>query len=241
MSIKLLPEERIIIALDYADPKEAIAFMDQLGENKSKSATLTVKVGLELMQSMSPKDLAKEARKRGLNIFLDTKFHDITNTVAAAIRSLTESGASFVNLHASNGLTTMREANKVKGGAKLITVGVLTNLSDQESCEIYGSLVRERQLKFMLEAKEAGLDGFVCAGPDLDFLNTPEFTNMIKIVPGIRPLWASQNDQKRSMTPSEALRAGADYLVIGRPITNPPKEIGTPIQAFERIIAEISK
>ena len=122
----------------------------------------------------------------------------------------------------------------------VLAVTVLTSLGEYDTYLIFGAPSKAKVLQFARDAKIAGCDGIICSPQELEFLgNYPELRGLLKVVPGIRPKWSVTGDQKRIMTPSDAIKAGADYLVIGRPITNPPKEVGSSVEAVKRIIEEI--
>lgn len=166
----------------------------------------------------------------------------------------------FLNVHASCGRVAMEAAANNKGRAKMLAVTVLTSLSNHECFDVFGSGIAEKVRNFAIDAALSGMDGIVCSPDDLklfDPSNGPivwkgpepldlgsfyELTGkLLKVTPGVRPAWAAANDQKRVMTPGEAIRAGADYLVIGRPILRPPSEIGSPLEAIKRIVDEIAE
>jgi orotidine-5'-phosphate decarboxylase len=128
----------------------------------------------------------------------------------------------------------------VKKEAKLLVVTVLTSLDEPQCLSIFGKTPQEKVIQFAQEAKEAGADGIICSAQELSYLKAhPELDSLLKITPGIRPSWAEEGDQKRTLTPKEALAAGATQLVIGRPISSPPRGIGNPVDAVKAILAEI--
>ena len=123
-----------------------------------------------------------------------------------------------------------------------MAVTVLTSLSDSDCQLIYGAPSRDRVMEFALMAKEAGCNGVICSPKELEFLRRePALASMLMVTPGVRSAWAAVGDQKRVMTPAEAIKAGASFLVIGRPITQPPVEIGSPVEAAQRIAEEIAE
>lgn len=245
------PHERIIVALDVGNPAEAISFVDLLEPHVG-----CFKLGLEFMmgtltQLISLEDLPaaifalENLRQlfqslRG-KFFWDWKGNDIPNTIAKAMKGLAPLQGRMINVHASAGIEAMRQANANKGGALLLAVTVLTSLEENNAHLIFGAPTKAKVLQFARDALVAGADGIICSPQELEFLGKQgEFTDrLLKVVPGVRPVWADPGDQKRVMTPGEAIKAGADMLVIGRPITKPPKEVGTPVDAVKRIIEEI--
>jgi len=232
-------KERIIIALDVGTKREALALAEALGE------ALIFKIGLELFTAEGPA-LLDEAVRMGKKPFLDLKFHDIPNTVAGAVRSATRHGVHMLTLHASGGkemmaaaATAAREesARTGKGRPTLLGVTVLTSLKDDELRRIgFAHTVADQVLRLAVLAKDAGLDGVVCSPHEIEIIKKECGRDFLVVTPGIRPAWAAAQDQKRIMTPAEALGKGADYIVIGRPVTGAP----SPGDAFLRILAEMA-
>jgi len=176
----------------------------------------------------------------GGQVFADCKLNDIPNTVMGASRAISGLGVKFFNVHASCGLEAVKAAAAEKKQAKLLVVTVLTSLDDSSSLNIFGKVAREKVLDFAKEAIDSGADGLICSSQELEFLGPlPELKSLLKVTPGIRPTWASSDDQKRILTPKEAIQAGATHLVIGRPISNPPRGIGGPVEAAKAILEEI--
>lgn len=193
-------------------------------------------------------------------IFWDGKLSDIPNTVGGASRAVSRLNVAMFNVHASAGIEAMKAAVANKGQSRVLAVTVLTSLNAKdiwdlgyvycwqaEPWECYPDTTKERYipklvLEMALQAKKAGVDGIICSPQELEFIGKHnELTNLLKVTPGIRPKWGTKaGDQKRFMTPREALQRGADYLVIGRPITQPPRDIGTSINATKLILDEIS-
>jgi orotidine-5'-phosphate decarboxylase len=144
------------------------------------------------------------------------------------------------NVYADSGIAGMTAAVAGAGNSLVLAVTVLTSLTNDDVSYIYSNSTTEMVLQFALDAKRAGCNGVVCSPKELEMLGRhQELNGFLKVTPGVRPEWAEANDQKRIMTPGEAILAGADYLVIGRPITNPPQSIGTPVDAARRIATEI--
>jgi len=232
--------ERIIVALDVPTFDKARELMDQLGDSGR-----SLKVGSQLFTSVGP-DIVREVKGRNKRLFLDLKFHDIPNTVARAAEVAVELGVDMFNIHISGGLTMMRaaaEATKLRaselGIEKPVVLGVtiLTSIDAPTLREVFGSGVSlQEQIVHMARlAQRAGLDGVVASPKEIEPIRIACGDDFVIVTPGVRPEWASQDDQKRTMTPAEALAAGADYVVIGRPIRQSPD----PANALERIVQEV--
>jgi len=232
--------DRIIIALDVQTKDEGIALVSRLKDAK------TFKVGLELFTAEGPA-LFRKLRALRKDIFLDLKLHDIPNTVAGAVRSACKHGVQMMTIHASGGremmtraAETARAAAEAGKGPKPILLGVtvLTSLKGADLEEAgMGSDVASQVLRLAGLAKAAGLDGVVCSPQEIEALRQEYGKEMVIVTPGIRPVWAAAQDQKRIMTPAEAVAKGADYLVIGRPITAAP----SPNEALLRIVEELGQ
>ncbi len=210
--------KRIIVALDFDKPEKALNFAQQLTPE-----TCRLKVGKELFTCGGPA-LVKELVALGFDVFLDLKFHDIPNTVAQAVRASAELGVWMVNVHASGGERMMRAAREALNqfGDKaplLIAVTVLTSMSAAElaATGVQRPLV-EHVLYLARASQNAGLDGVVCSAQEATLLRNELGSNFTLVTPGIRPEGSETQDQIRVMTPKQAVDAGADYLVMGRPI-----------------------
>lgn len=203
-----------------------------------------LKLGLEFFCANGPEGIREIARASGKDIFLDLKLHDIPNTVAAALQSVIPLKPRYLTLHAGGGLAMMKaareaayeSADKVSAAPpKLIAVTVLTSFDDADLQGVgVAAPVADQALRLAHLAAEAGMDGIVCSAHEAKRLKA-EFGHLLRIVPGIRPASDAANDQKRVMTPPQALAEGADILVIGRPIT----KADDPVAAARRIAAEI--
>jgi orotidine-5'-phosphate decarboxylase len=221
--------------LDFAEAKPALDLVRHLD-----AAQCRVKVGKELFTAAGPA-LVEDLVRRGFGIFLDLKFHDIPNTVAAACRAAAKLGVWMLNVHASGGramLEAAREAIPAASDApKLIAVTVLTSINDADLSEIgMNGTTDEAVLRLASLADACGLDGVVCSAretPGLRERCRPGFT---LVTPGIRAASDAADDQQRVMTPADAIRAGSTYLVVGRPITRAPD----PLAALQRMNAEIA-
>ncbi|NMD53348.1 orotidine-5'-phosphate decarboxylase [Shewanella sp. DNRA4] len=209
----------ILVALDYDNKNHALQLIDQLDPNMCR-----LKVGKEMFTLFGPQ-LVKDIHDRGFDLFLDLKFHDIPNTVAKAVAAAAELGVWMTNVHASGGLAMMEAARKAllpygKEAPMLIAVTVLTSMSDDD-LKLVGIDVPafEHVQRLAKLTKQAGLDGVVCSAQEASVLKSLLGQDFKLITPGIRPVGSEVGDQHRVMTPPEALAAGSDYLVIGRPIT----------------------
>lgn len=218
MNIRTADGRRVIVALDYPDPTQALRMAERLDP-----AACRLKVGKELFTRGGPA-LIEQLQRRDFAVFLDLKFHDIPNTVAAACRAAGALGVWMINVHAQGGRHMMEAAREALGGFQhpplLIAVTVLTSLDAAELREIgYGESPEALVMRLAALAQDAGLDGVVCSAREAEALKRVQGEEFILVTPGIRPAGVDSDDQQRVMTPGAALAAGADYLVIGRPIT----------------------
>jgi orotidine-5'-phosphate decarboxylase len=213
---------KIIVPLDVADEQQAIALVNQLEQ------VTFWKVGLELFTSTGPKIL-ETLKSRQKLIFLDLKFHDIPNTVAGACRSAARYGVDLLTIHATSGMDCLKAAVEAaqEGAAQagvtppnLIAITLLTSISSRQlAFDLHIPLeLPEYVLEMALMAKAAGVNGVVCSPQEVSQLRNCVH-DFLLVCPGIRPTWADKGDQKRTFTPVQAFQAGADYIVIGRPIT----------------------
>ena len=226
-------ENKIIIPLDL-DYANAIKLAQELDPKICR-----LKIGSQLFTSSGPK-IVKEFSNLGFDIFLDLKFHDIPNTVYEAVKSSADLGVWMVNVHASGGREMLDAAKKALDGYKnpplLIGVTLLTSLSEESLIDIGLTGLPEQVLRLAGLAKEVGLNGVVCAPSDITSIKNKFGKEFLTVTPGIRPSKSNLNDQRRVATPSEAIKSGSDFIVIGRPIT----ESKNPCSALERIHKEIS-
>ena len=230
-----LARQRLIVALDVPDAAAAAAMVSRL-----EDTCAWFKVGLELFVAAGPAVLEPLLR-RGHSIFLDLKFHDIPNTVAGAVRSAAGLGVRMMTVHAAGGpamLTAAHEAlSDMPDPPELLAVTVLTSM-DQAQVNATG-VERAAAEQVSLLARmglDAGLRGFVCSPQEVAALRAMTGPEGILVIPGIRPAGAAMGDQKRIATPAEALRMGASYLVVGRPITHAAE----PAKAAEAILSEMA-
>jgi orotidine-5'-phosphate decarboxylase len=196
-----------------------------------------VKLGLEFFSAHGPAGI-RQAGAGQKNVFLDLKLHDIPNTVAGAVKSALALDPLLLTIHCSGGAAMMRAAVEARGSArtKIVGVTVLTSLDDNDLTAVGQSAPAATQVKRLaLLAQESGLDGVVCSPQEVALLRDVCRKDFLLIVPGIRPAGAAVGDQKRVQTPRDTIAAGADYLVIGRPITEAPD----PGAAARAILAEI--
>jgi orotidine-5'-phosphate decarboxylase len=205
------------------------------------------KVGLELCTSAGVPQVVEAISAAGGEVFLDLKFKDIPNTVAGAARGAARPGVLMFNVHCDGGPAMMRAAAEAARAApaRPLVLGV-TLLTSLGQAELNGPLAvsgtpEEYVLRMALLARESGLDGVVASPHEAAAIRRACGSEFAIVTPGIRPAWSAEGDQRRVTTPLEAIRAGADYVVIGRPITAPPAEIGGPAEAAERIVAEIAR
>jgi len=211
-------QTKIIVALDYADAASALTLVARLDP-----ALCRLKVGKELFTAAGP-ELVRTLVARGFEVFLDLKFHDIPNTVAAACRAAAGLGVWMMNVHASGGRRMMTAAQEALAGLPnrplLIAVTVLTSMSAEDLGEVgISDAPADQVLRLARLSQQCKLDGVVCSAQEAAMLRA-DLGNAFRLVtPGIRPAGADAGDQRRVMTPVEALRAGATDLVIGRPIT----------------------
>ncbi len=226
---------RVIVALDYPAAEPALAFAQSVSPQDCR-----LKIGKELFTAAGPA-LVETLSKQGFDIFLDLKFHDIPNTVAGACKAAAELDVWMLNVHASGGRAMMEAARKALGEGsdrpKLIAVTLLTSMGARELEEIGiagDAVAAVRRLARLTQA--SGLDGVVCSAQEAAMLRDECGKDFCLVTPGIRPATASNDDQQRVMTPAAAVAAGADYLVIGRPVT----QAKDPVATLAAINREIS-
>ena len=226
---------KIIVALDYEKESDALALVDQIDPSLCR-----LKVGKEMFTTLGM-NFVKQLHQRNFDVFLDLKYHDIPNTVARAVRSAADLGVWMVDLHASGGLRMMEEAKRIlepygKDAPLLIAVTVLTSMEDLDLLQIgINASPMEQVLRLAYLTQRAGLDGVVCSPQEVEILRNACGEDFKLVTPGIRPIGADFGDQRRVMTPTAAIRAGSDYLVIGRPIT----KADNPVEILRSINASI--
>jgi orotidine-5'-phosphate decarboxylase len=228
-------DPRLIVALDYSSAAPALALADELRDSCS-----WFKVGLELYLAEG-NAIVHELRNRGFSVFLDLKLHDIPNTVAGAVRSVAATGASLLTIHAAGGPAMLQSAAEatasVTNPPRLLAVTVLTSMDERQLAAVgIGYSPADQVLRLAETASASGIHGFVTSAEEVSTLRR-RFPSATLVVPGIRPAGSDTADQKRTATPAAALAAGADYLVIGRPITRAKD----PAAATRAILEEIQQ
>lgn len=229
-------DPRVIVALDYADARSALAFVGRL-----EPAMCRLKVGKELFTAAGP-ELVKTLVQRGYAVFLDLKYHDIPNTVASACRAAAALGVWMINVHGLGGRAMMQAAREAlareKQPPRLVAVTVLTSMTAEDLVELGitgGPMEVVKRLARL--AQSCGLDGVVCSAREAALLRHECGADFCLVTPGIRPAPDGQDDQQRVMTPRAAVDNGADYLVIGRPVTHAPD----PLAVLREINREIAR
>ena len=229
-------DPRVIVALDFPDTSSAMGLLDRLDP-----AQCRVKIGKEMFTRAGP-TFVERVTARGFEIFLDLKYHDIPNTVAAACAAAADMGVWMMNVHASGGRKMMTAAAerlaKLDDRPLLIAVTILTSLGQEDIAEIgYQGTPADNVRRLAALAQDSGLDGVVCSPLEVAPLRTDRAATFLLVTPGVRPAGAATDDQKRVMTPGDAIRAGASYLVVGRPVTGAPD----PLASLAAINAEVAE
>jgi orotidine-5'-phosphate decarboxylase len=218
-------DPKVIVAHDFANPMHALALADRLDPS-----ACGIKVGKELFVLAGPEPV-RWMVERGFRVFLDLKFHDIPNTVAQACAAATRLGVWMVNVHASGGRKMMEAARERLALSShrplLIAVTVLTSLGQSDIEEVgFAGTPEANVVRLATLTKAAGLDGIVCSPREAAAICAAVGPGFLLVPPGVRPASAALDDQQRVMTPVDAIAAGADYLVIGRPVTQSPDPVG---------------
>ena len=224
----------VVVALDCAAAAPAVALAERLSPQLCR-----LKVGKELFTRCGPQ-LVETLQQRGFEVFLDLKFHDIPNTVAGAVRAAAELGVWMINVHAGGGRRMMEAASRTLQSFStrplLIGVTVLTSMSDEDLQELgYGESARQRVSRLAQLAAASGLDGVVCSAMEAADLRQERGEGFCLVTPGIRLAGDAAGDQRRVVTPADALALGSDYLVIGRSVT----AADDPLAALQRVHAEL--
>jgi orotidine-5'-phosphate decarboxylase len=224
--------DRLIVALDMGSVAEARALVGAVGD-----AAGFYKIGYRLAYA-GGLGFAEELIGRGKKVFLDLKLHDIGNTVREGVESVARLGATFLTVHAYPQTMRAAAAGRAGSGLKLLAVTVLTSYDDADAREAgYAQPVEELVTARAAQARDIGIDGIVCAAPEAARVRAIVGPGRLIVTPGIRPAGAESGDQKRVVTPAEAIRAGADHVVVGRPITGALD----PRRAAQEIAEEIAK
>jgi len=239
---KMKKSNKLIVPLDLPELKDAVELVDKLSEYVD-----WFKIGNQLFTASGPLAI-KAVKERGKRVFLDLKFHDIPNTVARVSEVVTSLGVDMFNVHASGGFEMMNQAVKSViscsadlGISKPVMLGV-TVLTSINETQLHNELGISKKLQAQVVhlaklSKKAGLDGVVASPMEIQIIRETVGDGFVIVTPGVRPTWSSKNDQKRVMTPGEAISAGADMIVVGRPIRNAPE----PDKAAIAIIEEIEQ
>lgn len=227
-------KEKIIVALDTPDAAAAAKLADALGD-----AAVWVKIGLQLFTAEGP-DIVRAMKDRGYKVFLDLKFHDIPNTAREAVHSAVKLGADMTTIHLSGGQRMIREAVEAAADFPLLVLGV-TVLTSFDEAELRGIGVNrtpaEQVENLVALGTNVGLRGVVCSPHEISILRARFGSELTIVTPGVRPAGAAANDQQRVMTPGDAIKAGASYLVIGRPVTG----AASPRESLLRIADEMER
>lgn len=227
---------RLIVALDFPAANDALELVDKLG-----SQCIWYKVGLELFVAAGP-EFVRSLVARGCSIFLDLKFNDIPNTIGGAVRSGAALGVRMMTLHASGGPAMLTEAQKaleaVDDPPQLLAVTVLTSMDQAQVAAVGIDRTPAAQVELLGRmGLTAGINGFVCSPQEVATLRAIAGPSAVLVIPGIRPAGGETGDQKRVATPADALRNGASYLVVGRPVT----QAADPVSATEAILKEMAE
>jgi len=228
-------DPRVIVALDFPSTDPALELLTRIDP-----AQCRVKIGKEMFTRAGP-GFVEQVAALGFQVFLDLKYHDIPNTVAAACAAAADMGVWMMNVHASGGRKMLTAAAGRLAGLRerplLVAVTILTSLGQDDIAEIgYGGTPAENVLRLAALAEDSGIDGVVCSPLEVEPLRDERGGSFLLVTPGVRPAGAALDDQKRIMTPGDAIRAGSSYLVIGRPIT----AASDPVSSLEAINAEVS-
>ncbi|HEX6639700.1 MAG TPA: orotidine-5'-phosphate decarboxylase [Thermoanaerobaculia bacterium] len=225
----------LILALDRPDAVQALDLVDRLGDDAD-----FYKVGAELFTAAGPRVIA-ELRERGKRVFLDLKYHDIPNTVASAVRAATSLGVDLLTVHASGGESMLRAAAEAgnEGGPRIVAVTLLTSLAPGEVERVWGRSIdslRPEVDRLAALAVDCGLAGIVASPLEVEAVKRRFGTRCLVVTPGVRPAGAAADDQTRTASAGDAARAGADYLVVGRPVHAAPD----PVAALHALRDELA-
>ena len=229
-------DPKVIVALDFPATAPAIDLLARIDPRQCR-----VKIGKEMFTRAGP-GFVEAVAARGFEIFLDLKYHDIPNTVAAACAAAADMGVWMLNVHASGGRRMMNAAVERLAGLRerplLIAVTILTSLGQEDIAEIgYAGTPADNVMRLAALAERSGLDGVVCSPLEVAALRAQSGSEFRLVTPGVRPAGATADDQRRVMTPGDAMRAGASYLVVGRPIT----AASDPLASLAAINAEVAQ
>lgn len=232
-------KDRIIVALDVPDLKGVKKLVKELAPYVGM-----FKVGLQLIGTGEALEAIEIIAELKGKVMYDGKFLDTPRQIEATLSRMRHDAIKMYTVHASGGIKMMNRARMATSplDTEILACTVLTSLSEEEVHEIFGAPSKATVLKFARWAELSGLDGVVCSAKELVILGKQkELRDLKKVIPGIRPIWATEKgDHERTATPAEAIEMGADLLVIGSPITQPPAEIGSPVEAAKKIAEEIA-
>jgi orotidine-5'-phosphate decarboxylase len=232
------PRDFLAVALDFPSAQAALDMVDRLD-----GSCRWFKVGMELFYSAGA-PLVYALRERGFEVFLDLKLHDIPNTVAGAVRSVTHTGASLLTIHASGGermMAAAAEAASAPGAPRLLAVTVLTSMDTVDLVQIGIDASPAEQAKRLAQlAEQCGITGMVCSPREIALLRQSLSPDTLLVIPGIRPSGTQAGDQRRTATPAAAIRDGASMLVVGRPITQAADPASALAAIQEEIASEIA-
>ena len=236
-SSRAVTSSPVVVALDYNNRDAALAFVDKIDPRDCR-----LKVGKEMFTLFGPQ-FVRELQERGFDIFLDLKFHDIPNTAAHAVAAAADLGVWMVNVHASGGARMMAAAREAlvpfgKDAPLLIAVTVLTSMESSDLADLGVTLSpADYAERLATLTQKCGLDGVVCSAQEAVRFKQAFGQDFKLVTPGIRPLGSDAGDQRRIMTPEQALAAGVDYMVIGRPVT----QSADPAQTLKAINASLQR
>jgi len=246
-------QPELVIALDFQTGAEALEMARHLQNATAPGeAKPWMKVGLELFVAEGP-EIVRALKHMGFRVFLDLKFMDIPNTVRGAVRSAVKSGADMLNIHAAGGLDMARVAVAARDEAAtecalavkplLLAVTVLTSMQDTSNPILQGRTAAEVALELAQASRSAGLDGVVCSGQEAERIKAACGSDFLCLTPGIRlpDPTAPADDQRRIMTPEAAVAAGADFLVVGRPVTRAPEDKGGPVASAREFLRRMAQ
>ncbi len=228
--------DRLIVALDVASNAAAMGLVERLGDTVS-----FYKIGSPLFTRSGP-DIVKQLKHAGKRIFLDLKFHDIPNTVAHAVTAAAQLEVDLLTVHASGGTAMIKAAREAVGdaGPRILAVTVLTSFGVDDAEQVWGkqlNSLREEVMRLAQLAADAGAHGVISSPLEAEALKRRHGADFLVVTPGIRPAGAARGDQVRTATPADAVRAGADYLVVGRPVI----EAADPVAVVAQIQEELTQ
>ena len=230
-------KDRIIFPLDYSDRADAFRAAMNVW---NKAGINHFKLGLEAIHNGWGHTLAGDLATSGYTVGYDAKLNDIPNTVAGAAKGIARLGVKWFNIMGCAGPDAISAAVEKRGESDIFVVTVLTSMDEEKCQDALGGTVEKKVLQYAKWAKECGAQGVICSPRELTIVRAdPELASLQIITPGVRPTWAPANDQKRVMGPGAAIRMGADFVVIGRPISQPPAEVGSPENAVKLLAEEI--